>query len=279
MKNTLLLLLLFVPFYSMAQVLSPKPSPSATINQTVGLTDIKIEYSRPAMRGREVMGNLVPYGELWRTGANANTKISFSDPVTISGVEIPEGTYALYTRPGKQMWEVFFYKKSDNWSLPKVWDVNQVAVVSESKVSKTDDTVKSFTIGLNNITNNNVELSISWENTKVTTLIEVPTVKKTMASIDKALSNNQKASDYYMSAVYFLNSGLDLNQAKNWMEMAIDNGNNKYYHLRQYSLILAGLGDNKAAIEIAKKSYELAEIAGNGDYLKMNKDSIDEWSQ
>jgi hypothetical protein len=278
MKNTLLLLL-FVPFYSMAQVSSPKPSPSATINQTVGLTDIKIEYSRPAMRGREVMGNLVPYGELWRTGANANTKISFSDPVTISGVEIPEGTYALYTRPGKQMWEVFFYKKSDNWSLPKVWDVNQVAVVSESKVSKTDDTVKSFTIGLNNITNNNVELSISWENTKVTTLIEVPTVKKTMASIDKALSNNPKASDYYMSAVYFLNSGLDLNQAKNWMEMAIDNGNNKYYHLRQYSLILAGLGDNKAAIEIAKKSYELAEIAGNGDYLKMNKDSIDEWSQ
>jgi hypothetical protein len=279
MKNTLLLLLLFVPFYSMAQVLSPKPSPSATINQTVGLTDIKIEYSRPAMRGREVMGNLVPYGELWRTGANANTKISFSDPVTISGVEIPEGTYALYTRPGKQMWEVFFYKKSDNWSLPKVWDVNQVAVVSESKVSKTDDTVKSFTIGLNNITNNNVELSISWENTKVTTLIEVPTVKKTMASIDKALSNNPKASDYYMSAVYFLNSGLDLNQAKNWMEMAIDKGNNKYYHLRQYSLILAGLGDNKAAIEIAKKSYELAEIAGNGDYLKMNKDSIDEWSK
>jgi hypothetical protein len=263
----------------MAQVLSPKPSTSATINQTVGLTDIKIEYSRPAMRGREVMGNLVPYGELWRTGANANTKISFSDPVIISGVEIPEGTYALYTRPGKQMWEVFFYKKSDNWSLPKVWDANQVAVVSESKVNKTGDTVKSFTIGLNNITNNNVELTISWENTKVNTLIEVPTVKKTMASIDKTLSNNPKASDYYSSAVYFLNSGLDLNQAKNWMEIAIDKGNNKYYHLRQYSLILAGLGDNKAAIEIAKKSYELAEIAGNGDYLKMNKESIDEWSK
>tara|TARA_B110000003_G_scaffold126761_3_gene128813 strand:+ start:1116 stop:1952 length:837 start_codon:yes stop_codon:yes gene_type:complete len=278
MKKILLLLLL-VPFYNMAQVLSPKPSPSATINQTVGLTDIKIEYSRPAMRGREVMGNLVPYGELWRTGANANTKISFSDPVIISGVEIPEGTYALYTRPGKQMWEVFFYKKSDNWSLPKVWDANQVAVVSESKVNKTDDTVKSFTIGLNNITNNNVELTISWENTKVNTLIEVPTVKKTMASIDKTLSNNPKASDYYSSAVYFLNSGLDLNQAKNWMEIAIDKGNNKYYHLRQYSLILAGLGDNKAAIEIAKKSYELAEIAGNGDYLKMNKESIDEWSK
>ena len=275
----ILTLLLFVPFYSMAQVVSPKSSPSASIHQIVGLTDIKIEYSRPAMRGREIMGNLVPYGELWRTGANANTKISFSDPVIVSGVEIPEGTYALYTRPGKQMWEVFFYKKSDNWSLPKVWEVNQIAVVSESKVKKTDGTVKSFTIGLDNLTNNDVELSISWENTKVTTLIEVPTVKKTMASIDKTLSNNPKASDYYDSAVYFLNSGLDLNQAKSWMEMAIDKGNDKYYHLRQYSLILVGLGDNKAAIEAAKKSYDLAEIAGNGDYLKMNKESIEEWSK
>jgi len=275
----ILLLLLFVPFFNVAQVLSPKPSPSATIIQTVGLTDIKIEYSRPAMRGREVMGNLVPYGELWRTGANANTKISFSDPVIISGVEIPEGTYALYTRPGKKMWEVFFYKKSDNWSLPKVWDANQIAVVSESSATKTEKSVKSFTIGLENLTNNNVELTISWENTMVTTLIKVPTVKKTMASIDKTLSNNPKASDYYSSAVYFLNSGLDLNQAKNWMEMAIDKGNNKYFHLRQYSLILAGLGDNEAAIEAAKKSYELAKIAGNGDYLKMNKESIENWSK
>ena len=275
----ILLLLLFVPFFNVAQVLSPKPSPSATIIQTVGLTDIKIEYSRPAMRGREVMGNLVPYGELWRTGANANTKISFSDPVIISGVEIPEGTYALYTRPGKKMWEVFFYKKSDNWSLPKVWDANQIAVVSESSATKTEKSVKSFTIGLENLTNNNVELTISWENTMVTTLIKVPTVKKTMASIDKTLSNNPKASDYYSSAVYFLNSDLDLNQAKNWMEMAIDKGNNKYFHLRQYSLILAGLGDNEAAIEAAKKSYELAKIAGNGDYLKMNKKSIENWSK
>ena len=275
----ILLLLLFVPFFNVAQVLSPKPSPSATIIQTVGLTDIKIEYSRPAMRGREVMGNLVPYGELWRTGANANTKISFSDPVIISGVEIPEGTYAIYTRPGKKMWEVFFYKKSDNWSLPKVWDANQIAVVSESSATKTEKSVKSFTIGLENLTNNNVELTISWENTKVTTLIEVPTVKKTMASIDKALSNNPKASDYYSSAVYFLNSELDLKQAKNWMETAIDKGNNKYFHLRQYSLILAGLGENEAAIEAAKKSYELAEIAGNNDYLKMNKESIEQWSK
>ncbi len=275
----ILFLLLFVPFYNIAQVVSPQASPSASINQTVGLTDIKIEYSRPAMRGREVMGNLVPYGELWRTGANANTKISFSDPVIISGVEIPNGTYAIYTRPGKEMWEVFFYKKSDNWSLPKAWDAKEVAVVSESSVKITSDLTESFTIQIENITNNDAELTISWENTKVSTLIKVPTPKKVMASIKKTLSNNPTARDYYSSAVYYLTSGLDLKQAKNWMETAIDKGNNKYFHLRQYSLILGGLGENKMAIEAAKKSYELAKIAGNSDYLKMNKESIEQWSK
>ena len=275
----ILFLLLFVPLYNIAQVVSPQASPSASINQTVGLTDIKIEYSRPAMRGREVMGNLVPYGELWRTGANANTKISFSDPVIISGVEIPNGTYAIYTRPGKEMWEVFFYKKSDNWSLPKAWDAKEVAVVSESSVKITSDLTESFTIQIENITNNDAELTISWENTKVSTLIKVPTSKKVMASIKKTLSNNPTARDYYSSAVYYLTSGLDLKQAKNWMETAIDKGNNKYFHLRQYSLILGGLGENKMAIEAAKKSYELAKIAGNSDYLKMNKESIEQWSK
>ena len=275
----LLSLILFVPFFNFSQVLSPQPSPASTVIQTIGLTDVKIEYSRPAMRGRVIMGNLVPYGELWRTGANANTKISFSDPVTISGVTIPKGEYALYTRPGKEMWEVFFYKKSDNWALPKVWDANQVAVVSESKANETENLVESFTIQIENISNDSAELSISWENTKVTTLINVPTHEKTMASIKKSLSQDPSPSDYYRSAVYYLNSGQDLKQAKSWMETADKQGNDKYYHLRQYSLILAGLGDNSAAVEVAKKSYQLAEDAGNKDYLKMNKESIDEWSK
>jgi len=275
----LLSLILFVPFFNFSQVLSPQASPASTVIQTIGLTDVKIEYSRPAMRGRVIMGDLVPYGELWRTGANANTKISFSDPVTISGVTIPKGEYALYTRPGKEMWEVFFYKKSDNWALPKVWDANQVAVVSESKANETENQVESFTIQIENISNDSAELSISWENTKVSTLINVPTHEKTMASIKKSLSQDPSPSDYYNSAVYYLNSGQDLKQAKLWMETAVKKGNDKYYHLRQYSLILAALGDNSGAVEVAKKSYKLAEAAGNKDYLKMNKESIDEWSK
>ena len=108
------------------------------------------------MKGRVIMGNLIPYGELWRTGANANTKISFSDPVTIAGVKIPAGKYALYTRPGKDMWEVFFYNKSDNWALPEIWDVNEIAVVSESPSININESVESFSIVVYDIRPSNI---------------------------------------------------------------------------------------------------------------------------
>ena len=272
-------LILFTTLIVEAQVVSPQASPFSTLNQVVGLTDIKIEYSRPSMKGRVIMGNLIPYGELWRTGANANTKISFSDPVTIAGVKIPAGTYALYTRPGENMWEVFFYNKSDNWALPKIWDINEIAVVSESPSINIKESVESFSIEVEDITYDSAFLTISWENIKVKTLIEVPTKEKTLKSIDQTLSDKPSPGDYYNAAVYYLNSGLDLNKAKDWMEIAVNKGNNKFFHLRQYSLILAALGKNDAAIKVAQKSYELAEKAGNKDYLKMNKNSIDEWSE
>ena len=278
MKNYFLLLIV-TSFFVEAQVVSPQASPFSTVTQVVGLTEIKIEYSRPSMKGRKIIGNIVPYGELWRTGANANTKITFSDPVTISGKIIPQGTYALYTRPGKTMWEIFFYSKSDNWSLPKEWDSSQIAVVSESPVFNSVDRFESFSIQIQNITSNDADLTIAWENTIVRTNIKVPTAKKTLESIKKTLANNPKAEDYYKAAVYYLNSDIDLDKAKKWMEIAVEKGNNKYYHLRQYSLILAALGDKKSAVKVARNSYELADKAGNKDYLKMNKESIEKWSE
>ncbi|MBL29882.1 MAG: dihydrolipoamide dehydrogenase [Flavobacteriaceae bacterium] len=278
MKNYFLLLIVS-SFFVEAQVVSPQASPFSTVTQVVGLTEIKIEYSRPSMKGRKIIGNIVPYGELWRTGANANTKVTFSDPVTISGKIIPQGTYALYTRPGKTMWEIFFYSKSDNWSLPKEWDSSQVAVVSESPVFNSVDRFESFSIQIQNITSNDADLIIAWENTIVRTNIKVPTAKKTLESIKKTLANNPKAEDYYKAAVYYLNSDIDLDKAKKWMEIAVEKGNNKYYHLRQYSLILAALGDKKSAVKVARNSYELADKAGNKDYLKMNKESIEKWSK
>ena len=102
-----------------AQVKTPQPSPHSTLTQVVGLTDVTVDYSRPSVKGRTIFGDLVPFGKLWRTGANANTTVTFSDDVVIKGTTLKKGKYALYTTPKADMWEVIFYTDSDNWGTPE----------------------------------------------------------------------------------------------------------------------------------------------------------------
>ena len=261
---------------AIAQVQTPQPSPAAQLMQTVGLTDVTVTYSRPSMRGRTIMGNLVSYGSVWRTGANKNTTISFSDAVTVGGQELAAGTYAIFTRPGEGMWEVFFYTDTENWGAPSEWDASKVAATVEVTPQETA-TVESFSIWFSDLTNNDGVLNIAWENTKLPVKVTVPTVQKAMASIKKVLSNNPKDRDYYSSAVYYLQEGQDLPQAKKWINKAIAMNDEPYWYYRQQSLILAALNETQAAIEAAEKSLERAEKAGNWDYVKMNKASIAEW--
>ena len=117
-KLILLTLILVVSFNTNAQIETPRPSTSQKITQTVGLTEVTLEYSRPSMKGRVIMGELVPFDKIWRTGANANTKITFGDPVTIGGAKVKAGTYAIFTKPNPQNWEVYFYTDSNNWGTP-----------------------------------------------------------------------------------------------------------------------------------------------------------------
>ena len=261
---------------AIAQVQTPQPSPAAQLMQTVGLTDVTVTYSRPSMRGRTIMGNLVSYGSVWRTGANKNTTISFSDAVTVGGQELAAGTYAIFTRPGEGMWEVFFYTDTENWGAPAEWDASKIAATVEVTPQETA-TVESFSIWFSDLTNNDGVLNIAWENTKLPIKVAVPTVQKAMASIKKVLSNNPKDRDYYSSAVYYLQEGQDLPQAKKWINKAIAMNDEPYWYYRQQSLILAALNETQAAIEAAEKSLERAEKAGNWDYVKMNKASIAEW--
>lgn len=277
MKYTTLLLVLSFSL-GFSQVRTPQPSPAAKIIQTVGLTEFTVIYSRPAMRGRTIMGELVPFGELWRTGANKNTQIHFTDPITIKGTEIPAGNYALYVRPNSTMWEVFFYTKTDNWGVPKEWDDNQVAARFKFPVSKLDKAMTSFTIAFSNLNNNGADLELMWEFSKVVIPFEVPTVKNTNASIKKTLGGTPKAGDYYNAALYYLNENQDLNQAKEWIAKAIAMEDDKYWMYRQQSLILFELNEIDAAITAAKKSLKLSEIAKNPDYVRFNKQAIQLWS-
>ncbi|WP_196891721.1 DUF2911 domain-containing protein [Aureivirga marina] len=260
-----------------AQITTPQPSPKSSFEQIVGISEITVDYSRPATRGRQIFGNLVPYGKIWRTGANSSTKVTFNSDVSIEGEKISKGAYELYTIPNKSDWEIIFYENSDSWGVPRKWDDNKVAIrfrVPTMKVANTE----SFTIDVSDINMGGATMSIYWATTKVSFKVTVPTNELVTQSINQVMEG-PSAADYASAARFYFDSGKDTKKALGWMNKAIELGGEKFWLLRQKSLMEAKLGDYKEAINTAKRSLKLAKEAGNDDYVKMNEDSIKEWKR
>ncbi|MDE3740321.1 DUF2911 domain-containing protein [Maribacter polysaccharolyticus] len=278
MKKLIVLACVVLASFSMeAQIETPQPSPFSTLKQTVGLTEVTIEYSRPSMRGRTIFGDLVPFDKIWRTGANARTKITFSEDVTIDGKELKAGSYAIFTKPNAQAWDVYFYTEYQGGGTPGEWDESKVAAKTTAEVFSIPDNIETFTITIDDLKNDGATLGMMWEKTYVGVKFEVPTDATVTKNIDKVM-NGPGAGDYYAAAVYYASTGKDINKAKEWMDKAMAMTKEPaFWQLRQQSLIQAKSGDKKAAIETAKKSLAAAEAAGNADYVKMNKDSLKEW--
>lgn len=283
MKRIIFVLATIIASYVLnAQVKTPQTSPHSTLTQVVGLTEVTVDYNRPSAKGRIIFGDLVPFGELWRTGANANSTVSFSEDVIINGATVKKGKYALFTTPKADMWEVIFYTDTDNWGTPEVWDANKVAVLVNVDPVALSNAVESLTISIGNLTNDSATIDIAWEKTMVSVKFEVPTKKAAMASIEKTLAG-PTAGDYYSSGVYLFQSNGDLNKALEYVNKAISmvkpGDDVPFWQLRQKSLIQAKLGDKAGAIATAKLSITAAEKAKNNDYVKMNNVSIKEWSK
>ncbi|GIR20906.1 MAG: hypothetical protein CM15mP36_01130 [Flavobacteriales bacterium] len=282
MRAIIFTLLLFTVNLSFSQINTPRVSPASEVEQMVGLTEIEIEYSRPSMRGREVFGNLVPFGKVWRTGADNSTKISFDTDVIISGKTIQSGTYSIFSIPNKESWEIILYSDVELWGVPRDWSENKIVFSSmfDVKKLKKSNTVETFTISFNDLTNNDVNMSISWENTSVDIKIEVPTRSMVESDINKVLSDNPKSSDYYAAAVFYRQENINLDKALEWMNKAIEmNESPRFWQYRQQSLIMAANDKFADAVDAAKKSLNLAIEADNQDYIKMNRESIAEWSK
>lgn len=276
MKSVFTLFILSFTFIAQAQLQSPRVSPMSEVKQTVGLSEVTVTYNRPAVRDRAIMGELVPYDKKWRTGANENTTILFSDPTQFGDQVLPAATYALYTKPGKSEWEIIFYKDASNWGMPSDWDPSQVAL-SLTVPSEDNSFVESFTIAFEDVTLSEAFLTLSWENTKVRVPFSVPTNEKMQSEIDRVLAGSPKARDYYSAAVFHLNQGLDLQKAKLWIEKAVEMRSDAFWYYRQKSLIHDKLGEKKAAIDAAKTSLELAEKSGNQNYIRINKKQLRDW--
>jgi tetratricopeptide (TPR) repeat protein len=261
-----------------AQIKTPQPSPTGKISQEVGLTKVEIEYSRPSAKGRKVFGELVPFGDLWRTGANASTKITFGEDVKVGETNLPKGTYALYTVPSERQWDIVFYKNTTLWGAPAPADYKMEDIAAKVSVPSmaTRDMVETFTIELSNLKNDGASLDIIWENTKVSLPFTLDTDSKVMADI-KSQMEGPSANTYYSAGRYYYEEKKDLKQALSWVDQSLTKGGDKFWILRLKANILADMGMYKDAIAVAEKSSELAKKEGNMDYQRMNAKSIEEW--
>jgi len=280
MKKLLLLFMACATVYAAdAQITTPQPSPAAKFEQKVGLTDITIEYSRPGVKGRTIFGDLQPFGSVWRTGANKNTVITFSTDVTIAGQDVKAGSYAIFTKLNSATsWDVMFYSDTDNWGTPKNWDDTKVVATANVKVEPIPFNVETFTIDINSITNTGGILELLWEKSYAGVPFTVPTDAAVSANIDKVMAG-PSAADYFASAVYYLESGKDINKAVTWIDNAIDMTKDKpkFWYIHQQALIHAKSGDKKGAIAAAKSSLALAKKADYQAYISKNEKVLKEW--
>jgi tetratricopeptide (TPR) repeat protein len=279
MKKIVVFLVLALSFMSTAQIQRPMASPLAKVEQKVGLTDIKIEYFRPSKNNRTIFGDVVPFGEMWRTGANENTKFTTPDPLVFGKDTLKAGTYAIFTTPNKDNWEVIFYAELGNWGTPDNFDETKVALRRTVPVIALNDVTETFTISIDNPTTDKADLTLSWDKTRVALSFNVPTAAKMSANIDKVMAG-PSANDYYASAEFYFKEKKDMKKALEWINKAIEiRGQEAFWMLRLKSQIQAELGDYKGAIETAKLSLAAAEKAEYKSYIDANKAAIEEWSK
>jgi len=251
-----------------AQLKTPAPSPTQTLKQDFGLGSIEINYSRPAVKGRKVFGDLVPYGAIWRTGANNATTLQFSDEVSIGGVTLAPGKYGLLSIPDKEKWTLIISKQTDVTS-PSAYKPEMDLVRVTASVEKLKYDVENFTIAINDIKPNSCQLSLSWDKTQVNLPITTDIDSKIMSNIAKVMQGEKPP--YYNAAMYYMENGKDLNQALAWFDKAIEATPGAYWVHHQRANCLAKLGKSAEARAAAEKSKELALAAKNMDYVKLNE--------
>ncbi|MEO8475298.1 MAG: DUF2911 domain-containing protein [Chryseolinea sp.] len=279
MKKILMLaLMIYSGYASDAQIDTPAASPAGSVSTTVGLTEVKIDYSRPRTKGRKIFGDgptfLTPYGKAWRTGANGGTKITFSDDVKVEGIAVPKGEYLILTWPGATEWTVSLYKDIKLGGNVSEYNAAQDAAKFKVKAEKLADRVEQLTFSIGDLTEDNktAKVQLAWENTSVKFGVTVDFDSKVMASIDKTMAGTPDGDNYFAASVYYLETDRDLKKALDWMDksLAAQKDGAPYWMLYQKARIQKGLGNKAGAIATATASKEAAAKAKNADYEKMN---------
>lgn len=282
-KLIMMVLTLSMGYVCNGQVKMPDLSPRTTVKQKVGLTNFELEYSRPSVRDRDIFGDLLPFGELWRTGANKNSMLTFDTDIQLTDeygdVALEAGTYAIFTRVDKNVWKIYFYEDTENWGTPEEWDEEKVAaemtIPSNNKAPKQE----TFAITFENIGTSDFDLVFAWDTRRVSIPVSTPAKELALKSIE-ATMGGPSDRDYYAAASYYLTEGIELEKALEYIKKAVElRGEEAFWYTRKQALIEYELGDKKAAIKSAKKSLAAAEKANYASYIKSNKESIEAWSK
>ncbi len=254
----------------------PQSSPAATIKQRVGVTDIEVNYSRPSVRGRKIFGGLVPYGEVWRTGANAATRISFSTPVRLNGREIPAGNYELFTIPNADEWTVIIHQPKSQWGAYTYDQANDVARV-QAKPVRLPNPIETFTIQVSSITDASAVLYFAWENTRVPVQLETDVAGTLIPQIEAVMASDAPKKPYAQAALFYLNQNHDLDKAAQWLDQAIAENPNAFYFNYHKARLLAKQGKKQEAIAAAELSLAGAHKAGGPiekEYVRLNEELL-----
>lgn len=256
----------------------PQASPASTVKQRVGLTDIEYTYSRPGVKGRTIFGetgSLEQYGKVWRTGANAATKITFSTPVTFGGTKVPAGSYALFSIPGADEWTVILNTVTGQWGAYAYDAKNDVVRVKATPVRLTEP-VETFTIDINDIRDDSATLNLVWQNVRVPVKLTFDVVGAILPQINASMRS--MAGAYDRAAMFYFEHGQDLNKAAEWIDIALRQQPDAFYLHYHKAQILAKTGDKVGAIEAARRSMELAskqDGSAKDEYLRLNQKLID----
>ena len=252
----------------------PQASQHAVVKQRVGLTDIEVDYSRPNKNKREIFGGLVPWDKVWRTGANATTKLRFSDGVTLGDKQIAAGQYALFTIPKSNEWTIILSKNLD---LPYKPDAD-VARVTVTPVSIAEE-FETFTIGFNDLRADSATMFLAWDKTAVPVKVRTNDIAKVSQQIDAAIKSGKDldANFYNNAAGFYLDQNKDPKQAADWIDKAIAKNPDAYFMYTRKAQIQAKLGNKKEAIAAAEKSNQILESRPERDEgaIRTNKLLID----
>ena len=297
MRLILFFALTFSAFYLSAQekvIPYPHLSPLQKVEILIGIVDFKLVYSRPSIRGRSIFGGLEPYGEMWRTGANKNIKLSFNEPIIVNTDTLPAGTYTIFTKPEKTKWMVYFYDHIDWYGVPDGIDTLPIVSQFEVKSISLKDTVETLDISFSNLSYDGGAIDIKWENTKVIIPFTIPYDDIITTRLDT--QRETLASDYAYSANIYLNKKEDPDQALKYLNLCTqtredgqsfdqwlsqikkNNLSLPWAHLMK-SEIYATQGTHARAIEEAKRSIQIAEIVGSNYYIKENTENINKWKK